>query len=116
MTSANLAGHGREAFSSSGLDALVAAAARDCPDLVLFRDDLAACSAGDMARRVDRLAALLRHAGFAPGERVLVVAGATVAAVVALAAALRAGLEPAMAPIGLGPVELAAHARAPPPP
>ena len=112
MTSALSLGHGREAFSASGLDALVAAAARDCPDLVLFRDDAIACTGGDMARRVGRLAALLRHAGFAPGERILVVAGATVGAVTALVAALRAGLEPALAPAGLGPVDLAAHARA----
>ena len=103
---------GLNAFPASGLDALVAAAARECPDLVLLSDDLGASTAGDVARRVGRLAALLRHAGFAPGERVLVVAGATTAAVVALVAVLRAGLEPALAPVGLGPIELVAHARA----
>ena len=48
----------------------------------------------------------------APGERVIVVAGATTSALVALVAVLRAGLEPALAPVGLGPVELAAHVRA----
>lgn len=112
MTSALSPGHGREAFSGSGLDALVAAAARDCPDLILVRDDAIACTGGDMALRVGRLAALLRHAGFLPGERILVVAGATVGAIAALVAALRAGLEPALVPPGLGPVDLAAHARA----
>ncbi len=112
MTSAAPLEQVREPFSGSGLDALLAAAARDCPDLVLIRDDAGASTAGELARRVGRLAALFRHAALAPGERVLIVAGATTGAIVALAAALRAGLEPALMPVGLGPVEMAAHARA----
>ena len=72
----------------------------------------ATATTGDVARRVGRLAALFRHAGFFPGERVLVVAGATVEAFVALVAVLRAGLEPALLAPGPGPVEIAAHARA----
>ncbi len=112
MTSALPVRQGLAAFSASGLGALVAAAARECPDLVLLSDDAGASTAGDVARRVDRLAALLRHAGFVPGERVLIVAGATTASVVALVAVLRAELEPAVVPVGLGPVELVAHARA----
>ena len=112
MTSALPLRQGLAAFPASGLSALVAAAARECPDLVLLSDDAGASTAGDVARRVGRLAALLRHAGFAPGERVLVVAGATTASIVALVAVLRAELEPALVPVGLGPVELLAHARA----
>lgn len=108
--------HGQEsqdtAFPASGFDALVVAAARECPDLVLVSDDGGATTAGLLARRVGRLAALLHHAGFAPGERILLVAGATTASIVALVALLRAGLQPALAPVGLGPVELVAHARA----
>jgi len=111
MTSASPA-HGREAFSASGLDALVAAAARDCPDRVLVRDDTGASTAGELARRIGRLAALLQHAGFVPGEHVLIAAGATTGAIVALVASLRAGLEPALMPVGLGPIEIAAYAQA----
>ena len=55
---------------------------------------------------------MLRSFGFAPGERVLVVAGAQTAAFVALVAVLRAGLQPALAPCDLGPIDLAAHIRA----
>ena len=112
MTSALPPRPGLAAFPPSGFAALVAAAARECPDLVLLSDDSGTSTAADVARRVGRLAALLRHAGFAPGERVLVVAGATTASVVALVAVLRAELEPALVPVGLGPVELVAHARA----
>lgn len=99
-------------FPASGLAALVAAAARDGADLALVQDDAGVATAGAVARRVGRLAALLRHAGFFAGERVLVVVGANVEAVVALVAALRAGLEPALVAPGLSPVDLAAHARA----
>ena len=102
----------REPFPESGLDALLARAARDCPDAILIRDDEGAATAADLARRVGRLASLFRLAGLRPGERVLVVAGAQVAAFVALVAALRAGLEPALIACGAGPVEVAACTRA----
>jgi acyl-CoA synthetase (AMP-forming)/AMP-acid ligase II len=101
----------RDPFPASGLDALLAQAARDCPDAVLLRDDSGASSAADLARRAGRLSGLLRLAGLEPGERVLIVAGAQVAAFVALVACLRAGLEPALIPCGSGPVEIAACTR-----
>ena len=100
-----------EPFPQGSLDALLIQAARDCPDAILIRDDDGAASAADLSRRVGRLASLLRLAGLQPGERVLIVAGAQVAAFVALVAALRAGLEPALIPCGGGPVEIAAYTR-----
>lgn len=112
MTSASLSGDGREPFPESGLDALLTAASRDCPDAVLMRDDDGPSTAADLARRVCLLAALFRAAALVPGERVLILAGAQTAAFVALVAALRAGLEPALAPCGIGPIEIAAHAQA----
>ena len=99
-------------FPDSGLYALLATAARDCPGMVLMGDDEGSSTASDLARRVLRLAAVLRLASLSPGERILIIAGAQTAAFVALVAALRAGLEPALAPCGLGPAEMAAHASA----
>ena len=100
-----------EPFQHAGLGALLAAAVQDCPDLVMIRDDKGASSAADLARRVRRLAHHFRQLGLLPGERVLILAGAQADAVVVLIAALRAGLAPALAGCGLGPIELAAHAR-----
>ncbi len=112
MTSSSPLDVDGDPFPESGLDALLVQAARDSPETILFRDDDGASSAADLSRRVGRFAQLLRLAGLHPGERVLIVAGAQVAAFVALAAALRAGLEPALIPCGIGPMELAAHTRA----
>lgn len=101
-----------EPFPQAGLDALVLAAAADDPDSILICDDDGALTAAEVARRIHLTAAYLRTGGLVAGERVLIVAGAQTNALVALASALSLGLEPALAPMGLGPVELAAHARA----
>ena len=53
----------------------------------------------------------MRLAAIAPGDRLLILAGAQTASLVALVGALRAGLEPVLAPCGLGPIEIAACAR-----
>ncbi|WP_246725220.1 AMP-binding protein [Beijerinckia sp. L45] len=95
-----------------GLDALLLAALQESPDTVLFCDDERSVSARDFAARVQGIAAQYRQCGLQPGERVLLVTGSTVQSLAALFAALRAGLEPALAPCGLGPVELASYARA----
>ena len=105
-------GESPDTFRHTGLEALLVAAEQDCADLVLIRDDAGASTTADIARRVRRLAAHFRLLGLAPRERILILAGAQADAIVALIAALRAGLEPALAGCGLGPVEIAAHARA----
>ena len=111
MTIGSLTDTLREPFPQSGLSALLTAAATDCPGVVLLRDDDGAATAAEVADRVKRTAAHLKSSGVAPGERVMIVAGAQTAAIVALAAVLKIGAEPALVPCGLGPVELAAHAR-----
>lgn len=102
----------QEPFPQSGLDALLSAAALDCPDAILVRDDDGPSTAAQLSRRTRLMASQLRLLGLVPGERVLIVAGAQTAAFVALAAALHAGLEPALVPCGLGAAEIAFHAQA----
>lgn len=101
-----------EGFAQSGLDALLATAERSSPDSVLATDDRGAVTARVLARRSRVLAERLRLSGLRRGERLLLVGTAQVATVVAVAAAVRAGLQPALVRPGLGAVELAAHAQA----
>lgn len=98
--------------ASDGLVALIAAAVRSDPARVLFEDDHRAATARQVAHRVDRLADQLRAGSLQPGEHVLVVVGAQVEAPITIAAALQAGLRPVLAACDLGPVDLAAIARA----
>ena len=99
-------------FAASGLDALLTIAARNSPDSILLRDDAGEADAATLARRVRRLAGQLRFGGLRGGERVLILAGPEIAAIVALIATLRAGLDPVVVPCAIGAVELAAAARA----
>ncbi len=99
-------------IANMSLDSLLMRAERDRPDALLIRDDHAVSTAALLAARVRKLAAHLRLFDFAPGERILVVAGARIEPCVAMAALLRAGLEPALVPCDLSAIELAAHARA----
>ena len=98
-------------FASKGLDSLLASAAHDCPDAVLMRDDQGPSTARQLSERMRKLIVHLRLFDFAPGERIVVVAGARTDTLVALAALGRAGLVPVLVPCDLNPVELAAHAR-----
>ncbi len=100
-----------QSFASKGLDSLLASAALDSPDTVLMRDDQGSSTAAQLVARVRKLIVHLRLLDFAPGERVVVVAGARIDTLVAVAALLRAGLVPALVPCDLNPVELAAHAK-----
>ena len=79
---------------------------------MLFRDDAQSVTVRDFAAHVQALAGQYRLCGLQPGERILLVIGANIVSLAALFASLRAGLEPALAPCGLGPVELAAYVRA----
>lgn len=101
-----------DAFALSGLDALLATAARQSPDTVVLVDDDAGVTAAVLARRTRVLAERFRLSGLRRGERLLVVAAAQVQTIVAIAAAVRAGLEPALVRPGLDAVDLAAHAGA----
>ncbi len=103
---------GDEAFALSGLDALLTTAARSSPDTVLLGDDAGGVAAAVLARRSRVLAERFRLLGLGRGERLLVVASAQVQTLVVVVAAVRAGLEPALARPGLGAIELAAHAAA----
>ena len=100
-----------EAQPVRGLDALLLASLEDAPDAVLFRDDDGSVTARAFSARVDRLVEQISQCGLKPGERILLVTGANLRSLAVLFAALRAGLEPALVPCGLGPVELAAYAR-----
>lgn len=110
VTIASLSGDGPDTFAQSGLDALLSTAAQDCPDAVLVRDDAGPSTAADLDRRSRALAWQFHATGLTRGERVLIVTGAQADALVAIIACLRAGLEPALVPCGLGAIEFAAHA------
>ena len=103
---------GDEPAALNGLNALLATAARNCPDHVIVEDDCGPVTVARFVHRASTLASHLRSGGLQSGERVLVVAGAQAAALVAIAAVLRAGLEPVLASCGANPVELATYARA----
>ena len=102
---------GDEPFALSGLNALLTTAAQNSPDHILVEDDEGASTAAQVASRAARLAFQLRSSGLARGERVLIVAGAQTASLVAIAAALQAGLEPVLTGCCANPVELATLAR-----
>ena len=101
-----------EPVGLSGLNALLTTAASNSPDHILVEDDEGASTARQIELRTRRLATQLTNGGLAPGERVLIVAGAQSASFVAIMATLRAGLEPVLAPCHAGPVELATFAHA----
>jgi acyl-CoA synthetase (AMP-forming)/AMP-acid ligase II len=101
----------QEPFPQSGLAALIAAAARDSPGTVLLRDDDLSLTAAELAARVENARAHLHDCGLAAGERALVVAGTHISAVVALAAVLSLGAEPALVPCGVGAADLVTLAR-----
>ena len=108
----HLAPGGDDAFALSGLNALLATAARSSPDTVLLADDEGGVTAAVLARRARVLAERFEMSGLRRGERLLIVGSAQVQTLVAIVAAVRAGLEPALARPGLGAAELAAHAGA----
>lgn len=112
MTLGSLSDEAIEPFPQSGLGALLFAAAADSPNSVLLGDDDGTLTAGEIARRVGLIAGHFRAAGLVAGERALIVTGAQTAGIIALAAALHVGLEPALVSCGIGPVDLAACARA----
>lgn len=106
----HLSSGSEDPFALSGLDALLATAARSSPDTILVADDEGGVSAAVLSRRARVLADRFRLSGLRRGERLLIVASSQVSTLVAIVAAVRAGLEPALVRPGLGAVDLAAHA------
>jgi acyl-CoA synthetase (AMP-forming)/AMP-acid ligase II len=113
MTGADYrSGPPRPSFAQSGLSGLLKAAAAESPHAALLRDDFERATAGDIGFRVRAMAARLAASGLTEGETILLIATTNVSSIVALAAILAMGAEPALVPPHLGPVELAACARA----
>lgn len=100
------------AASGSGLRDRIAAAASRTPNAPLVADDETGFDAALARRHVRQMEAYLRAAGIAAGERVLIAAGLRADALLATTAVLALGATPVLAPVGLGTVDLAAHARA----
>ncbi|GAC1561768.1 MAG: hypothetical protein NVS2B5_26310 [Beijerinckiaceae bacterium] len=103
-------------ISNFSLDALTVGAAKLRPDRQALAE--AGPGADSLAltyREFDRQVATLAHKfvelGLQPGERILLVTGARTACVVATIAAVSAGLEPVLAPIGLDATQLSAVAQ-----
>ena len=94
-----------------GLDALLRATLQDCPDAILVRDDVRALSGRTFDTLVQAAAAYLRRCGVLAGDRILLTMDFGVPCLVALFAALRAGVEPALVACGTRPIEMAARAK-----
>jgi acyl-coenzyme A synthetase/AMP-(fatty) acid ligase len=97
------------------LDALTAGAAKLRPDRVALTEagpglPTGSLSYGEFDRQVRAVAQHLGNLGLGPGERILIVTGARTACVVTMIAALNAGIEPLLVPIGLEAAHLAAVA------
>jgi acyl-CoA synthetase (AMP-forming)/AMP-acid ligase II len=103
-----LAAH--DPFAPFCLDRLISGAARLRPQSSAFGDSSWGATYGGAAAQAASLAQLLREHGLEPGERIIILGGAEAAVVIAMVGALRAGLEPALAPLDLTVEELAAYA------
>jgi acyl-CoA synthetase (AMP-forming)/AMP-acid ligase II len=99
-------------FAHFGLDTLLSGAARLRPDTVALADRDETLTYAVFASRATALGHLLVEHGLKRGERVILIGGASTTLIVALIAAIRAGLEPALAPIDLLADELSAYAKA----
>ena len=97
-------------LASFDLDTLVSGAVRLRADRVAIADsttgDAVPLSFAEFDRRVSALAGFWLDLGLKPGERILVAGGAAATSVIALIAALRAGLDVALAPLHLSGEEM----------
>jgi non-ribosomal peptide synthetase component F len=103
-------------ISAFSLDALTAGAAKLRPERLALTEAgpgtrTRALTYGEFDAQVRALAQQLLELGLAPGERILIVAGARTACVAATLAALAAGLEPLLVPVGLEGARLGEIAR-----
>lgn len=99
-------------ISAFSLDALTAGAAKLRPERLALTEagpdtTRRALTYGEFDAQVRALVQHLAELGLAPGERILVLAGARTACVVATLAALAAGLEPLLVPVGVEAARLA---------
>ncbi len=93
------AASGLDPLAGFDLDALTRGGARLRPDRVAMSDSSgAALSFAALDARADEMAGRLVDVGLAPGETLMIVGGASVSTCVALIAAMRAGLDAALAP------------------
>jgi len=97
-------------FANFGLDMLLSGAARLRPNTLALIDGHEALTYASLASRVTSLSHMYLEHGLKRGERIILVGGASNAVIVALVAAVRAGLEPALAPIDISTQDLAAYA------
>jgi len=97
-------------FAHFGLDMLLSGAARLRPNTLALIDGHEALTYASLASRVTSLSLMYLEHGLKRGERIILVGGASNAVTVALVAAIRAGLEPALAPIDISAQDLAAYA------
>lgn len=99
-----------EQLAAFDLDTLVSGTVRLRADRVAIADsamgDATPLSFAEFDRRVSALADCWLDLGLQPGERILVAGGAAATSVIALIAALRAGLDVAFAPLHLSGEEL----------
>ena len=100
-----------DVFAGLDLSGLIRAAAAARPAATVLADRHDRLDAQALEARVSRLAAALGALGLRSGERVLMTGGAEAATVVALAAALRAGLDVALFPVHLPLRMLATYVR-----
>ncbi len=98
-------------FAHFGLDTLLSGAARLRPETLALADRDETLTYAAFASRATALGHLFAEHGLKRGERIILLGGAGIAIVVALIAAIRAGLEPALAPIDLSSEELSTYAR-----
>jgi hypothetical protein len=103
-------------ISAFSLDALTAGAAKLRPERLALTEAgpgtmTRALTYGEFDLQVRALAQHLVELGLAPGERILILAGARTACVVATLAALTAGLEPLLVPVGVDGARLGEIAR-----
>ena len=96
-------------LASFDLESLVSGGARLRAERAALADstpDSQALTFAEFDRRVSALAGFWRDLGLRPGERILLAAGATATSVVAVFAAMRAGLDAALAPLHLDDAEM----------
>jgi acyl-CoA synthetase (AMP-forming)/AMP-acid ligase II len=99
-------------FAQFGFDTLLSGAARLRPESIALADRDETLTYAGFASRATALGHLFAEHGLKPRERVMLIGGASNALVIALIATIRAGLEPALAPIDLSAQDLGAYARA----
>ncbi|HWG04163.1 MAG TPA: AMP-binding protein, partial [Beijerinckiaceae bacterium] len=96
-------------LASFDLESLVSGAARLRAERAALGDSttcIEPVTFAEFDRRVSALAGFWRDLGLQPGERILLAAGATATNVIALFAAMRAGLDAALAPLHLDREEM----------